>query len=97
AHEFVTGIGHERRPRVRYQRDGGSLAEPSDELGAHMGRTVLMIRGKRSRNAIMVEKLAGDARVFASDEVGGGKDLQRPHGNVTQIADRSGDQIESRR
>ena len=55
---------------------------------------VLVIGGERGGDAVTVEKLAGDARVLARDEVGGGEHLQRPHGDVAQIADRGGDQIE---
>src|SRR6516162_5283574 len=97
AHELVTGVGYERRPGVRDQRDRGILGEPGDELRPRLGGIVLVIGGERGGDAKMVEKLAGDARVLACDEVGGGEHLERPHGDVAQIADRSGDQIEAAR
>src|SRR6516225_1474952 len=97
AHELVTGVGDERRPGVRDQRDRGILGEPGDELRPRLGGIVLVIGGERGGDAKMVEKLAGDARVLACDEVGGGEHLERPHGDVAQIADRSGDQIEAAR
>jgi hypothetical protein len=43
---------------------------------------VLVIRAERSGDAITVEKLAGDAGVLACDQVGGGENLQRAHGDV---------------
>src|SRR5215831_12524175 len=97
AHELVTGVGDERRPGIRDQRDRGAFGEPGDELRSRLGGIVLVIGGERGGDAIMVEKLAGDARVLACDEVGGGEHLERPHGDVAQIADRSGDQIEAGR
>src|SRR5262249_50996892 len=78
AHELVTGVGHERRPGVRDQRHGGAAGEPGDELRSRLGGVVLVIGSERGRDAIMVEKLAGDACVLACDEVGGGEHLQRP-------------------
>ena len=97
AHELVTGVGHERRPGVRDQRDRGARGEPGDELRSRLGGVVVVIGGERGGNAITVEKLAGDARVLTGDEVGGGEHLERPHGNIAQIADRGGDQIEAGR
>src|SRR4029453_11360937 len=94
AHQLVAGVGYERCAGVRDQRDRSAGAEPSDELRSRLRGIVLMVSGERGRDAIVVEKLAGDASVFAGDQLGGGKYLERPHGDVTQIADRGGDQIE---
>src|SRR6516165_5976392 len=97
AHELVTGVGHERRAGIRDQRDRGAVGEPGDELWSRLGGVVLVIGGERGGDAVTVEKLAGDARVLARNEVGGGERLERPHGDVAQIADWSGDQIEASR
>src|SRR5262245_11584482 len=97
AHELVTGVGHERRPCVRDQRDGGAIGEPGDELRSRLGGVMLVIGGERGGDAVTVEEFAGDARVLAGNEVGGGEHLQRSHGDVAQIADRRGDQIEAGR
>src|SRR5262245_3769622 len=97
AHELVTGVGHERRPGVRDQREGGAVGEPGDELRSRLGGVVLVVGGERGGDAVMVEELAGDARVLACNEVGGGEHLQRSHGDVAQIADRGRDQIEAGR
>src|SRR5262249_8459307 len=51
---------------------------------------------ERRRDPVMVQELAGYAAVLAGDQVGGGEDLERPHRDVAQIADRGRDQVESR-
>jgi hypothetical protein len=42
----------------------------------------------------VIGELAGDARVLAGDEIGGGQNFERPQGHVAQVADRSCHQIE---
>src|SRR5262249_19791883 len=67
--------------------------QASEEPWARLRGIVLVIRAQRSGDAIAVEKLAGDAGILACDQVGGGENLERAHGHVAQIADRSGDEI----
>ena len=46
---------------------------------------------------VVVDELAGDAGVLARDQVGGGEDFQRPYGDIAQVADGSGDQVQTGR
>ena len=47
--------------------------------------------------AVMVEQLAGDAGVLAGDQVGAGQGFERAHGDVAQVADRGGDEVQAGR
>jgi hypothetical protein len=94
AHQLETGIGDERRAGVADQRNSGAVGETGKQLRARLRGIVVVIGGERGRDAVMVEELAGDAGILAGDEIGRRQHLQRPHGNVAQIADRSGDQVQ---
>ena len=49
----------------------------------------------RLANAVVVQQLGGLARVFAGDQVHFAQHAQRAHGDVFEIADRRGNQIEA--
>ena len=96
-HQLEAGIGDERRAGVRHQRDGGACGEPRDELRPRLGGVVVVVGRERRGDAVMVDELAGDPRVLAGDQVGGGQHLQRPQGDVAQVADRGGDEMQAGR
>ena len=74
-----------------------AFGEPRQQLRPRLGGVVVVIGRQRRRDAVMVEQLAGDAGVLAGDQVGAGQHLQRPHGDVAQVADRGGDQMQAGR
>ncbi len=95
AHQLEARIGHQGRAGVRNQRDGGARGEASDQLRAGFGRVMIVVGYERRGDPIVIEKLAGHPRVLAGNQVGRCQHFERPHGDVTQIADRGGDQVEA--
>src|SRR5207244_12758808 len=57
----------------------------------------VVIGRQRGCNSRAVNKLAGDASILASNQIDSAKNLERSHGDVAQIPDGSGDQVETRR
>ena len=56
-----------------------------------------MVRRERRRDRVAVEQFARDAGVFTGDQVGAGEGLQRAQGDVAEIADWRGNEIQPRR
>ena len=79
--------------------DTSATASPAasrcQELRPRRRGVVLVIGRQRRRDAVMVEQLAGDARVLAGDQVGGGQRFERPQRDVAQVADRGRDQMQA--
>src|SRR5262249_58567978 len=78
------------------ERNRSAVGETREQSRPRLDGIVLVIGGERRRDPVMVQELAGYAAVLAGDQVGGGEDLERPHRDVAQIADRGRDQVESR-
>ena len=93
AHELEAGIGDERRAGIGHERDGVALGETRDQLRPRLGGVVIVVGRQRRRDAVVIDELAGDAGVLASDHVGGGQYLQRAQGGVAQVADRGCDNV----
>ena len=70
------------------------VGEPRQQLRPRLGGVVLVIGRERRRDAVVVEELAGDARVLAGDQVGGRQHFERPQRDVAQVADRGGDNMQ---
>ena len=77
-----------------------AIAAPSasrrSSSGPRLRGVVVVVGRERRRDAVVVEQLAGHARVLAGDQVGGGQHLERPQRDVAQIADRGGDEVQPR-
>ena len=94
ADQPVARIGDQRRAGIRDQGYGFACRQPLQDLRPHRLGVVVVIGDERRRQAVVVEQLAGHARVLAGDEVGGGQNLQRPQGDVAQVPDRGRDRVE---
>src|SRR5690606_5022274 len=58
---------------------------------------VFVQRHAAALDAVMVEQAGRHSRVFTKDYRGGGQGFERPYGDVAQVADRRGDDIEAGR
>jgi hypothetical protein len=58
---------------------------------------MVVIGANRPADPVVIKELAAPARILARNHVGGGQDFERAEGNVAQIADRRGDQVEAGR
>lgn len=68
------------------------------ELWAGLGGVVFVIGNQFSMlYPVHVQKLPGDARIFASDHVGAGEDVERAERDVGGVADRRGDDVKTMR
>ena len=94
AHQPVARIGDQRRAGIGDEGDGLTGREPLQDFRPHRFGIVVVIGDERRRQAVVVEQLAGHARVLAGDEVGRGQNLQRPQGDVAQVPDRGRDRVE---
>ena len=71
-----------------------ACGEPRQKLGPRDCGVVLVVRRQRGRYAVVVEELAGDPRVLAGDHIGCRQGVQRPQGDIAQVADWGGDDVE---
>ena len=93
----MAGIGDARRAGVARQRDGQILAEhPLDQLGRAVFLVVPVTGDQRLLQVEVVEQLHRHARVLCGDQIGALERLAHPRGQVAQIADRRGDDVELR-
>jgi hypothetical protein len=94
AHQAVSGIGDQRHAGVGYQGHalaGGERAQ--DPRFGQVLRGVAVGDGGRGYS-IVAGELGEHARVLADDHVGRAQDVKRAQGDVTQIADRRGDNMQ---
>jgi hypothetical protein len=94
-HQLEARVRDERRPGVGDERDPAALAEPVEQHRADAVGIVIMIGEARRRDAMDRQKLAGDPRVLAGDEVGTAQHVERAQGDVGGIPDRRRDDVEA--
>ncbi len=94
--EAIAGIGNQRRPGVGDEGHGFSLREEGEQARPGLVGIVFVIGEGPVANAVAVEQYAGDAGVLAGEHVGSGKRFQRTQGDIGEIADGRGDEIERR-
>ena len=93
----VARIGYQRRPRIRYQRHGFAIFQPSDEGRPRPLGVVVVIGDERRGDAVDGQQPGRHPGVLAGDDIGGLQDLERPERNVGGVADGGGDQAKTRR
>ena len=97
AHELVAGVGDERRSGVaRPAPPARRGATPRGSRAAPLG-VVVVIELERRSDPVAGEQPRGNPGVLAKDAVDTAQHRQRPQGDVAEIADRRGDEIETRR
>src|SRR5947209_2354593 len=74
-----------------------AMAAPSPSRRNRAGRAFAALWSWYGVSGVAVEQFARDAGVFTGDQVGAGEGLQRAQGDIAEIADRRGNQIEPRR
>jgi hypothetical protein len=94
--EAVARIGDQRGAGVGNERDGLAGLQRRDQLRAGGIGIVLMIGDGFRLDRIAVEQAAGDAGILAGEDIAGGQRFERADGDVAEIADRRGDDIEAR-
>ena len=92
----ITGIGHQRRSGVRYQRHGFSGLQRGNELRSRFIGIVFVIGERTRADAITLKQDAGDAGILAGENIGRGQRFQRADGDIAKIADGCGDEIKRR-
>jgi hypothetical protein len=95
AHQPEAGIGNQRRPRIADQRHGLG-PHRLDQPRSHVIAAMVIVAPHRLAQAEMSHELAGHAGVFAGDCVAPRQGLGCPHGQVAEIANRRGDNIQPR-
>ena len=93
AHQMVTGVAHQGRAGVRYQRHRLAPAQPLHQPVAQPPLVVLVVGQGRCLDGEMVEQSGAVAGIFARDEIDAGQHLQRPRRHIPQIADGRGHHI----
>ena len=69
--------------------------ERFDQFGGAMPLVVLVAAHGRRGDGEVVEQLLRLARVFAGDAVGAPEDIEGAQGDVAEVADGSGDEVEA--
>ena len=95
AYQRETGIADQRRAGVRHQGHHLPFAQAFHGQIGGAGRGVVVAPLQPRLQAVGGQQLGRDARVLGQNQIGGGQNVQRPEGDVPQIADRGGDQIEA--
>ena len=91
-----SGVGDAGHARVGDQCDLGSAFEIDDKFGGLGHLVVLVVADGARLDAVMAEEFQGLARVFAGDQVNFLEHAQGAQGDVFEIADGRGDEIERR-
>ena len=92
--EAMAGVRDERHAGVANQSDAGTLFHGEYEFGSASQFVVLVIAHQRLVNFEVVEQFEGVARVFTGDLVDFFEDTKRAKGDVFEVADGSGDEVE---
>ena len=97
AHESIPGIGNQRGTGVGDERDAPAAADIV-EHGIGAGPLIVLVqRLFRRADAVVIEQAGRHAGVLAIDHIGGSEGFEGAQGDVAQIADRGGDDIEAGR
>ena len=77
-----------------------AIAAPSasrrNSAGRALRRIVVVVGRERRGDGVAVEELSRHPRILAGDQVGAGQRVQRAQGDVAEIADRGGDDVQPR-
>ncbi len=92
--EALAGVGDAGHAGVGDVGDGFALGEFGEELGAAHGLVVLVEADEGFADFEVGEEFAGVAGVFAGDEVDGGEGIAGAEGDVPEVADGGGDDVE---
>ena len=93
-HERGAGVRDSRGAGVRHQRDRFALREPTGNPIDTRPLVVLVNAEDLRINIEMTKQDARPARIFGSDELDLLENLERAKGDVVEVADRGGDQVE---
>jgi hypothetical protein len=94
--QTVAGIGDQRSPGIGDQRHGLALFECREQPWASLVGIVFVVGVGAVLDAVAIEQDAGDAGVLAGEHIGASQGFQRAQGNIAEISDRRGDEIEPR-
>ena len=93
-HQLLPGIADSRRTGVRYQRAGLACQQPGQNGLSRRRPVVLVIADQRLFDVEVIQQLDGHAGVLGGDKVRLRQRLHGAGGEVPQIADGRGDQIQ---
>ena len=93
--EFGAGVGDGGCAGVGDEGDACAGFQLVDELFGAAGFVVQVVADGGRRDAEVVEELCGLAGVLAGDAVGGAEDAESAEGDVFEVADGCGDEIEA--
>jgi hypothetical protein len=89
-----TGVADQRRAGVGHQGQRFAAAQARDQALALLGLVVFVQRDQALLDAVMGQQLAGVAGVLGADRGHSAQGLQRPRGEVAEMADRGGDDVQ---
>src|SRR5207237_10593195 len=89
-------IGNSRRPGIADYRDPRSRSKLLDEFRRPRGLIVLVIAGRTRGYSVMIEQLLRLTGVLAGDEINLLQHSNGAQGDVFEIADRRGNEVEAR-
>ena len=92
--QVVAGVGEHWRAGIAHQRDARSFLDSNQQFGGACQLVVFVIADGRLADAVVVQEFRGLPGVFAGDQVHFAQQAQRAHGNVLQVSDRRGNDIE---
>ena len=96
AHQLESGIGDQRRAGVGHQRDRRAIGKPAQQRRPRLRRIVVVVGRERRGDGVAVEEFSRHPRILAGDQVGAGQRRERAQRDVAEIADRGGDDVQSR-
>ncbi len=88
AHQLEAGIGDQGGSGVRDQGDGCALRQPFEDFWPRQRGVVFVIGFELGRDRIAFGEPAGDAGIFAGDDIDAGQGFQGAQGDVAEITDR---------
>ena len=93
--EAMTGVTDQGHARIADESDGRAVFHGQDEFGGAGELVVFVIADQGLVNVVVIQKLQGVARIFAGDVVHLLEDAEGAEGDVLQVADGRGYQIEA--
>ncbi len=94
ATQRLAGVGHARGAGVGHERQVRAAAEVADQLDEPGGDAPGVERGQPSLDAVAGEEPPGEPGVLGGYERHGVQDLDRPHRDIGQVADRGSDDVQ---
>src|SRR5574341_1195116 len=91
----IPGVRNARRARIGHEGDAFSVKQPRDEHGSFFFLVVIVVACERRMDVIPGEELLSMARILGRDTVRFLQNAHRPEGDVLQVADGGGDDVES--